>query len=98
MDIRKARRYIRRTLYQKGTPANALARFVQLAGIGAAQAAHHQHDAAHHHQQNGGGKVGFLYDEASINAQHHRKGENAIAEPPQLFFIGNKQVRKQQHQ
>ena len=43
MDIRKARRYVRRTLYQKGTPADALARFVQLAGIGAAQAAHHQH-------------------------------------------------------
>lgn len=43
MDIRKARRYIRRTLYQKGTPANALACFIQLAGIGAAQAAHHKH-------------------------------------------------------
>ena len=43
MDIRKARRYIRRTLYQKSAPANPLARFVQLAGIGAAQAAHHQH-------------------------------------------------------
>ena len=55
-------------------------------------------NAAHHHQQNGGGKVGFLYDEAGINAQHHRKGENTVAEPPQLFFIGNKQVRKQQYQ
>ena len=42
--------------------------------------------------------MGFLYDEAGINAQHHRKGENTVAEPPQLFFIGNKQVRKQQHQ